>query len=193
MRLYAALLASTVLAVPSAAFARDAVPEDTENYDGTIVVTAQNRSENVQDVPIAISVVSGEALVNAGVTDFASMTRVAPAVNIVADTTQTRISIRGIGSNSNDEAQDQTVAVNIDGEYINRPTVLNASLFDLERVEVLRGPQGTLYGRNATGGAINFIMRKPGDKFAANGNISYGNFNQIIVQGGVDVDRKSVV
>jgi len=187
MRLIASLLASTMLVVPGVAFAQDKAADDDEPYAGTIVVTAQNRAQNVQEVPIAISVVSGEKLVEAGVTDFSALTRVAPAVNIVSDTTQTRISIRGIGSNSNDEAQDQTVAVNIDGEYINRPTVLNASLFDLERVEVLRGPQGTLYGRNATGGAINFIMRKPGDKFAANGNISYGNFNQIIVQGGVDV------
>ena len=187
MKLAAALLASTMLAVPGTAFAQDEAPEDTAQYSGTILVTAQNRSEDVQDVPIAISVIDGQKLVEAGVTDFASITRVAPAVNIVADTTQTRVSIRGIGSNSNDEAQDQAVAVNIDGEYINRPTVLNASLFDLERVEVLRGPQGTLYGRNATGGAINFIMRKPGEEFGADGNISYGNFDQVTVQGGIDV------
>ena len=192
MKLFAALLASTVLTVPGVAFAQDAEPKDTEDYDGAIIVTAQNRSENVQDVPIAISVISGDKLVEAGVTDFASIARVAPAVNIVADTTQTRIAIRGIGSNSNDEVQDQTVAVNIDGEYINRPTVLNASLFDLERVEVLRGPQGTLYGRNATGGAINFIMRKPGDEFGADGNISYGNFDQVTIQGGVDLPLGSV-
>ncbi len=192
MKFYAALLASTMLAVPGAAFAQDAVPEDNEQYPGTIVVTAQNRMQRVQDVPIAISVVSGEALVEAGVNDFSSITRVAPAVNIVADTTQTRVSIRGIGSNSNDEAQDQAVAVNIDGEYINRPTVLNAALFDLERVEVLRGPQGTLYGRNATGGAINFIMRKPGKELGADGNISYGNFDQITIQGGVDVPLGSM-
>ena len=101
MKLYAALLASTMLAVPGAAHAQDSVPEDTEEYSGVIVVTAQNRSENVQDVPISISVVSGEALIEAGVTDFSSITRVAPSVNIVADTTQTRVSIRGIGSNSN--------------------------------------------------------------------------------------------
>ena len=177
------------MAMAAPAFAQDGSPQssEAEGPNGEIIVTAQNRTQNVQDVPIAISVVSGETLVASGVTDFSSITRVAPAVNIVADTTQTRVSIRGIGSNSNGETQDQAVSINIDGEYINRPTVLNASLFDLDRVEVLRGTQGTLYGRNSTGGAINFIMRKPGNDFGANGNISYGNYNQVTIQGGVDV------
>ena len=152
-----------------------------------IIVTAQNRSQNVQDVPIAINVVSGEALQAAGVTDLLSLQRVAPVLQIVNDTNLTRVTVRGVGSNSNDEAQDQAIAVNIDGEYINRPVVLNAALFDLDRVEVLRGPQGTLYGRNATGGAVNFITRKPGSEFAANGSVSYGNFNQVIAEGGVTV------
>lgn len=189
MKTHALLFATTMFVAPVAVFAQEA-PEQFDNEE--IVVTAQNRTQNVQDVPIAISVVSGEALVEAGVTDFASITKVAPSVNIVADTTQTRVSIRGIGSNSNGETQDQAVSINIDGEYINRPTVLNASLFDLDRVEVLRGPQGTLYGRNSTGGAINFIMRKPGNDFGANGSASYGNFDQLTIQGGVDVPLGSI-
>lgn len=180
-----AMLASAcTIAFTMPAMAQEAADDAADNE---IVVTAQNRVQNVQDVPIAISVVSGQELVEAGVTDFSSINRVAPSVNIVSDTTQTRVSIRGIGSNSNDETQDQAVSVNIDGEYINRPTVLNAALFDLDRVEVLRGPQGTLYGRNATGGAINFIMRKPGDEFDANGSVSYGNFDQLTIEAGVDV------
>lgn len=170
------------LAAPAAG---QAAPAD--EGDDVIIVTAQNRAENVQDVPIAISVVGGEALKESGVTDFTAIQRVAPAVQIVSDTVQTRITVRGIGSNSNDEAQDQAVAVNIDGEYLNRPTVLNASLFDLDRVEVLRGPQGTLYGRNATGGAINFITRKPGKDFGVNASASYGNYNHLILEGGIDL------
>ncbi|WP_420381127.1 TonB-dependent receptor [Novosphingobium sp.] len=152
-----------------------------------IIVTAQNRKESVQNVPIAINVVSSAALERAGVTDFTSVMKVAPELNITTDTNNTRVSLRGVGTNSNNEGQDQSIAVDIDGEYINRPTVLNAAIFDLDRAEVLKGPQGTLYGRNSTGGAINFITRQPGNVFAGNASITYGNYNQVIAEGGVDV------
>ena len=92
-----------------------------------------------------------------------------------------------MGTNSNDETQDSSVVVSIDGEYVNRPRALNASLFDLERVEVLRGPQGTLFGRNATAGVVQFVTRKPGDEFALNASASYGNYEQLVVEGGVTV------
>ncbi|MFC3595182.1 TonB-dependent receptor [Novosphingobium piscinae] len=171
-------------AMPAAA-QQAAAPDS--NDQAEIVVTAQNRAENVQDVPIAINVISAEQVEKAGVTDFSGVERLAPTVQITNDTVLTRVTVRGVGTNDNAETQDQSIAVNIDGEYLNRPTVLNASLFDLERVEVLRGPQGTLYGRNATGGAINFITRKPGQDLALNGAVSYGNFNALLVQGGLDV------
>ncbi|MCX9147424.1 TonB-dependent receptor [Erythrobacter sp. WG] len=187
MKLIASLLASTILVVPGVAFAQEKTAEDAEPYDGTIVVTAQNRTENVQDVPIVIDVVSGEQVKDAGITDLAGIQRLAPVLNVTVDGVNARVAIRGVGTNSNDETQDQTVAINIDGEFLNRGGVLNASLFDMERVEVLRGPQGTLYGRNSTAGAVNFITRKPGDTFSANGSISYGNFDHLIVEGGVDV------
>lgn len=152
-----------------------------------IIVTAQNRSEDVQDVPIAIDVIGNDALEDAGITDFQDLTRVAPVLNITQDGNYTRVAVRGVGTNSNDEGQDQSIAVNIDGEYINRPNVLNLALFDIDRIEVLRGPQGTLYGRNATGGAINFITRKPGSEFGGNINATYGNFDHKKVEGGIDI------
>jgi iron complex outermembrane receptor protein len=167
------------------AMAQDA-PDPVTSSD-EIVVTAQNRVENVQDVPIAIQVVSGDALEKAGVSDFSGIQQLAPAVQIVQDTNLTRVTVRGVGTNDNAETQDTSIAVNIDGEYINRPTVLNAGLFDLARVEVLRGPQGTLYGRNSTGGAINFITRKPGEELGFNLTASYGNFDHVLVQGGIDL------
>ncbi|EGY02559.1 TonB-dependent receptor [Nitrospirillum viridazoti Y2] len=157
-----------------------------------VIVTAQHRAENVQDVPIAMSVVSGEALAQKGVTDFTSMQKLAPSLNITNDTNNTRVSVRGIGTLSNNEAQDQSIAVNIDGEYINRPTILNAAIFDVDRVEVLRGPQGTLYGRNTTGGAVNFITRKPGDTWGGNAAVTYGNYDQVIVEGGIDIPLGTV-
>lgn len=187
MKFQHALLVTTMLATPGLAWAQDSAPDEAEDHSNVIVVTAQNRVEDVQKVPIVIDVIAGEAIKNAGVTDLIALQRVAPVVNIVSDTVNTRVAIRGIGSNSNDEAQDQTVAVNIDGEFINRPNSLNASLFDLQRVEVLRGPQGTLYGRNSTAGVITFITRKPGREFAANGSLSYGNFNHVIAEGGIDI------
>ncbi|RIV87753.1 TonB-dependent receptor [Aurantiacibacter zhengii] len=152
-----------------------------------IIVTAQNRSEDVQDVPIAMDVVGNEAIEDAGITDFQDLTRVAPVLNITQDSNYTRVAVRGVGTNSNDEGQDQSIAVNIDGEYINRPNVLNLALFDIDRIEVLRGPQGTLYGRNATGGAINFITRKAGTEFGADINATYGNFDHRKLEAGVDI------
>jgi iron complex outermembrane receptor protein len=157
-----------------------------------VIVTAQNRVENVQRVPIAINVVSAQQLADAGFSDMNDIGKVAPAVQIVNDNSQIRVTMRGVGTNSNDEAQDTSVVVNVDGEYINRPHVMGSSMFDLERVEVLRGPQGTLYGRNSTGGAINFITRKPGDKFAVNASAAYGNYNQINLEAGVDIPFSSI-
>ena len=183
------LLTGASLMASSAALAQQPVPSTAPSEDTIpdIIVTAQNRAESVQNVPIAISVISGDTLKSQGVTDFTSVAKVSPALQVTSDTTNTRVSVRGIGTLSNNEAQDQSVAVNVDGEYINRPTILNAAIFDLERVEVLRGPQGTLYGRNSTAGAVNFITRKPGDEFRVNGSVSYGNYNAVIAEGGVDV------
>jgi len=178
------LATTAALAQASApqAAATDAVADAQE-----IIVTAQNRAQNVQNVPIAISVISGETLKEKGITDFTSVQKLSPALQITNDTNNTRVSVRGVGSLTNNEAQDQSIAVNIDGEYINRPTILNAAIFDIDRVEVLRGPQGTLYGRNSTGGAVNFITRKPGNSFDLNASATYGNFNQVILEGGVDL------
>ncbi|WP_017669972.1 TonB-dependent receptor [Blastomonas sp. AAP53] len=183
--LRAALLAGAgTIALATPAFAQDSA-DSIANKE--IVVTAQNRVQNVQDVPIAIQVVSGEDVSKAGISDLTGIQRLAPAIQITNDTNLTRVTLRGVGTNDNAETQDTSVVVNIDGEYINRPTVLNASLFDLERVEVLRGPQGTLSGRNATGGAVNFITRKPGNELGFNMTASYGNYDHVLVQGGVDL------
>lgn len=171
------------IALSTPAFAQETDVVD----ENEIVVTAQNREQNVQDVPIAISVVTGDKLESQGVTDFTAVQRAAPSVQITSDTTLTKVSIRGVGTLGHGPTSDQSIAVNIDGEYINRPTILNAAIFDLDRVEVLRGPQGTLYGRNSTGGAVNFITRKPGTDFAVNLAATYGSYNLITVEGGVDV------
>lgn len=179
------LLASAcAIAFGSPAFAEEAA----ENTDATeIVVTAQNRTQSVNDVPIAIDVVGAEALRDSGFGSMNDMSKIAPVVQINQDQGTVKVTVRGVGTSSNDEAQDTSVVVNIDGEYMNRPHALGSALFDIERVEVLRGPQGTLYGRNSTGGAINFITRKPGNDFGVNASASYGNYNAIRLDAGVDL------
>jgi iron complex outermembrane recepter protein len=155
--------------------------------ENVIVVTAQNRAQDVNDVPIAIDVVGAEELRNSGFSNMNDISKIAPVVQLNQDQGTVKVTMRGVGTNSNDEAQDTSVVVSIDGEYMNRPHALGSALFDIERVEVLRGPQGTLYGRNSTGGAINFITRKPGSDFGANASASYGNYNAVRVDAGVDL------
>jgi iron complex outermembrane recepter protein len=184
VRLFSCGLAA--IAVP--ALAQDAASDDIEE----IIVTAQNRAESVQDVPIAIDVVGREALEEAGFASMNDMNRVVPALQVTDDQGQIKVTLRGVGTNSNDEAQDTSVVVNVDGEYINRPLVLGAALFDLERTEVLRGPQGTLYGRNSTGGAVNFITRKPGDEFAVNASATVGSYSATRLDAGVDIPMGSI-
>jgi iron complex outermembrane receptor protein len=181
------LLCGAALLPVSPAMAQQKPASGQASGDVEIIVTAQNRKENVQSVPIAISVISGSALQAKGVTDFTSVQRVSPALNITSDTNNTRVTVRGVGTLSNNEAQDQSIAINIDGEYINRPQLLNTAIFDIDRVEVLRGPQGTLYGRNSTGGAVNFITRKPGTTNSVSGGITYGNFNAVLAEAGADL------
>lgn len=178
------LCGACALAYAAPAFAQ-AAADTSANEE--IVVTAQNRVQSVKDVPITMDVVGGEQLQKSGFGSMNDIDKIAPVVMVNQDQGTVKVTIRGIGTNSNDESQDTSVVANIDGEYINRPTVMGMAIFDLERVEVLRGPQGTLYGRNSTAGAINFITRKPGSTFGANGSISYGNYNAIRADAGVDL------
>ena len=180
-----ALLASAcALSFALPAQAQQAAEEVDPNV---IIVTAQNRAQNLNDVPIKIDVVSGEELQKAGFGSMNDVGKIAPVVQLNQDQGTVKVTVRGVGTTSNDEAQDTSVVVNIDGEYINRPNVMGMALFDIDRVEVLRGPQGTLYGRNSTGGAINFITRKPGKELGFNGAISYGNYNAVRADAGVDL------
>jgi iron complex outermembrane receptor protein len=178
------LPALLIAASPHTVLAQDVTDEVVDE----IVVTAQNREQAVTDVPISMNVVSGEALEAAGVNDLQNLGNLAPDFMTVNDAEATRVSLRGITTSSNDEAQDQSLVVNIDGEYINRPRLMNAGMFDIERVEVLRGPQGTLYGRNATGGAINIIARKPElDGFAGNATVNAGDYNALNFNAGLNI------
>ncbi|WP_157216395.1 TonB-dependent receptor [Flavisphingomonas formosensis] len=157
---------------------------------GDIVVTAQRREQSLMKVPLAISAVTGQGLVNKGITNSAQLASAVPnlQVNSAYGSTQPNFSLRGISvANEYNSNQASPVGVYMDDVYLANRTAHGMGLFDLDRVEVLRGPQGTLFGRNTTGGAINFITRQP-SLSGTNGYLQggYGNFNSWTAQGAVE-------
>lgn len=144
-----------------------------------IVVTAQKRAERLQDVPIAITAFSAESLQTLGVANIQSLTGLAPGLQIKTNdaASNPKIFIRGVGMNDFNPNVAGAVGIYVDGVYVGSPIAQLGSWFDLERIEVLRGPQGTLYGRNTTGGAINVITKRPTDTFASDVSVEYGRFH----------------
>lgn len=163
---YVALFSLTASA-SSVAIAQTSPDQATSTSSGgldEIIVTAQKRAESLQDTPISIAALDAEALETKRVTSLVELASGVPNVQISPGTVSpnsVRIMIRGIGQLGNEVTRDAPVAVYQDGVYLGRTQGMGNELADLERVEVLRGPQGTLYGRNATGGAINFITKAP--------------------------------
>lgn len=147
-----------------------------------IVVTAQRKSESLQDTPISIVAFGTTALENKGITGLGDLQTQVPNLQLTPfpnNATSPRVYIRGIGNNSDQMTQDPSVAVYVDGVYMARSQGLATEVADLERIEVLRGPQGSLYGRNATGGAINFITAAPKlGEWEAKQSLTIGNWNQ---------------
>lgn len=158
--------------------------------DGEIVVTAQRRSESVLSVPLAISAVGGAALATKGITNSVALSQVVPNLQVSTNfgTAQPNFSMRGISvANEYNSNQVSPVGVYMDDVYLAARASHGMGLFDLDRAEVLRGPQGTLFGRNTTGGAINFITKGPKLE-GSNGyaDVGYGNFNTFTAQGAVE-------
>jgi iron complex outermembrane recepter protein len=166
------LLAAGVamLSIPCAAQAQTAPGQDGQQVEdgGEIVVTAQKRAENVQDVPLAVTVATGAQLETADVRDFTELVKIAPSLSIrPADSAQNAsVSIRGIGTFAFSIGVESAVAIQIDDVPVAFQARAFTDLADIEHVEVLRGPQSTLYGKNASAGLINIITRAPGPEFA---------------------------
>jgi len=142
-----------------------------------ILVTAQKRPEDVQKTPLAITSVSGEDIAEQGIRTARDLNGLIPNVVVNTNGTATEFTIRGITSTNNTEVGNPAVGFHLDGVYLARPDAAGLALFDIERVEVLRGPQGTLYGRNATAGAINVITNKPKNKLEGSLMVGVGNYN----------------
>lgn len=142
-----------------------------------IVVTASKRPEDVQRVAGSISTLGAADLEKRGITDFAGLATQIPGLTYGEIDGATFVTIRGVGAAVDNGIAEPSVATYVDGVFLSRSTMGNLDFQDLERVELLRGPQGTLYGRNATGGAVNFISRKPTDTLTAGGTMAYGNYD----------------
>lgn len=149
----------------------------------TMVVTAQKRPQTLLDVPTSIVALSGDQVRERGITDFVTLAQSTPGVIAASQATGGRTSqtftIRGIGNDDFRANGNPSAAVHFDGVYMGSSALIGGQLFDVERIEVLKGPQGTLYGRNTTAGAINVISRKPGDKFEGRASIDYGNYGSV--------------
>lgn len=152
-----------------------------------IIVTAQARGENSQKAAVAIAVVSGADLINANVRGLDTLQQLAPALSVTSGSQGNLIFIRGVGNYSFTPGTDPAAAFNLDGVYVSRSSSTFGAFYDLERVEILKGPQGTLYGRNATAGAINVLPVQP-HLGETSGYVvgSYGNFNSVDVEGALN-------
>lgn len=180
-------LATSLLAAP--AIAQDASPDDAADASGIgeIVVTAQRREESLQDVPLSITAVSSEQLRAANVTDVTRIEQIAPGVRIARSGSDARPAIRGVVTEAIGANSDPRIGFYVDDIYQSRTSQALAAFVDLERVEVQKGPQGTLYGRNSFGGNIAIFSAVPKDEFGAGLDLLYGNFNRGRIEGFINV------
>jgi iron complex outermembrane receptor protein len=176
-----------VAAVSAPAFAQDATTDNAEDTANAIVVTAQGRSQLLSDVPVAISAVSAETLQNSGANDIRQLNQVAPSLLVSSTGSEANGSarIRGIGTVGDNPGLESSVPVFIDGVYRSRSGIGLNELGEIDRVEVQRGPQGTLGGRNSSAGLISIYSKKPDFNFGASGEITYGNYDYWRLTGSV--------
>lgn len=175
--------------------APQATAQETESDDSLtlpqVTVTATQRVESVQDVPIAVTALDPVQLERAGVADIKTLDSVAPSFNMNTSDTESggiTLRLRGVGTTGNNIGLESSVGVFLDGVYLSRPGIALADLLDLEQLEVLRGPQGTLFGRNTSAGALNVKTKKPDlTEFSSFANATFGNYALVNIQGGVNI------
>ena len=186
----AALFGATCLAfgISVPAFAQDAAEE--EYATAEIIVTAQKRAESIQDVPVAVSVISGDTLERQGGVNIENAQYLVPSLNFRKSGTALNQSLylRGVGTTTFSIGGEPSVGTVLDGVVLARSGEAFSDLVDIERIEVLRGPQGTLFGKNASAGVINIVSRRPSDSFGASveGGFFFGNGTEYRVRGGIN-------
>ncbi|MDP3673673.1 MAG: TonB-dependent receptor, partial [Novosphingobium sp.] len=170
---------ATILALSAApALAQDAQSSDEAASQGDIVVTATRSESLLSKTPIAMTAITGDGLRESGITNPTQLEETVPNLSIVRGN-GLQITIRGVTSTDGTEKGDPSAAFLLDGIYLARPQAQEVSFFDIERVEVLRGPQGTLFGRNSTAGVVHVISARPKFQFGASADGSYSNFDAI--------------
>jgi outer membrane receptor protein involved in Fe transport len=175
---FALSAATCALVMPTYAYAQDEAA-DTAEEEVEIVVTAQGRSQVLSDVPVAISAVNAETLQNSGANDIRQLNQVAPSLLVSSTGSEANGSarIRGIGTVGDNPGLESSVPVFIDGVYRSRSGIGLNELGEIDRVEVQRGPQGTLGGRNSSAGLISIYSKKPEFSFGGSGELTYGNYD----------------
>ncbi|MGP1281586.1 MAG: TonB-dependent receptor [Parasphingopyxis sp.] len=177
------------LAISGPAAAQERTSDAADTSDRAIVVTALRRAQSLSDVPASVTALDSAALESRQIRSLTDIQAQVPNVNFGTSIGTSQVSIRGVGLTINAPWGEPGVATHLDGAYETRPALSQLATFDLERIEILRGPQGTLYGRNATGGSINFISRAPTENFEGHALLSYGNFDearaQLVLSGGL--------
>jgi iron complex outermembrane receptor protein len=188
---------NAALAQSAASGSTSAAPSAADSNGGEIleiVVTAQRREESLQKSSVVIDVVSADRLARAGLTRPQDLTAVLPGVQIGSVGPVTQVYIRGVGDFGSTAISNPAVAFNVDGVYVGRSQSLSSEFFDVSRVEVLKGPQGTLYGRNASGGAINVVTANPSlDRISGNISTEFSNYNSQTLEAALNVPLSSTV
>jgi iron complex outermembrane receptor protein len=191
MLLNAGVAIAALSATPALAQSTEAPQSDTAIADAAtgndIIVVARKREERLLDVPIAITAISADTIAKAQAVDLSGVQGTIPNVNIVqgrGSASNANIFIRGVGQPDALQTFDPAVGIYVDGVYFSRIQGALMNLYDVDHIEVLRGPQGTLYGKNTIGGAVNIVSRKPDTAVAkAMGSITYGDYNQVLANG----------
>lgn len=187
--LFTALMGSTLLA--TGAYAQDTAaspaPATEEAGGDEIVVTAQKREQSLQDVPLSVAVLSGEQLSNRNITEISQLQTTTPNFSFQGSNNPrgAGIAIRGIGTNNFSSAIEGSVGIVVDGVPIGRQGAGMTDLFDIQRVEVLRGPQGTLFGKNASAGVLNIVTTDPSYTWGGRVQATYGEFDEFVLRGTV--------
>ncbi len=183
-----ALVASLALPVQAQEAAPAGGKQEPKTLD-TLVVTAQKREEVMQNVPIAVTALSQQTLQDTGVRDVKDLQVLVPGLTVTSTQSEaiTTARLRGIGTVGDNIGLESSVGVVIDGVYRPRNSVGFGDLGELERIEVLKGPQGTLFGKNTSAGVINVVTRKPDHEFSANGEVTFGNYGALGLAGGVNL------
>ena len=186
---------AVALGSASAAMAQTAVVDGAgETTLGELVVTAQKRSERLQDVPVSVNVVSADALADSHISGLEQLQQLSPSLTFTpsANTRGQGLSVRGIGTLNFSDGVEPTVSVVLDGVVIGRSAGSFFDFNDVERIEVLRGPQGMLFGKNAAAGVINIVTARPNlTEMEGDASISYASFNEVRAKGSISMPIKS--